>query len=58
MEKMLELLLNLIFPKKCVSCGKKGEFLCADCMTKISWHEEPKCLMCGGRAIDGYTHPR
>lgn len=27
-------------------------------MGKIAWHEEAKCLECGGRAIGGYTHPR
>ena len=56
--KMLAAILNLIFPKKCVNCSKAGEFLCTACIEKITWHEEAKCLMCGGRAIGGYTHPR
>lgn len=32
-------ILDLIFPKKCINCKKFGDFLCADCFSKIKYTE-------------------
>ncbi len=29
-------LLDLIFPKKCLECGKSGSYLCVNCLQKVS----------------------
>ena len=29
-------LLDLIFPKKCLECGKSGQYICDVCMGKVS----------------------
>lgn len=50
-------LLGLIFPRKCAGCGRVGEYLCPSCRAQIHWHTEAICLVCGRRAIGGYTHP-
>lgn len=50
-------LLDLLYPKKCLSCGKGGNYLCSACRELAAWHNEAKCLVCGKRAIGGYTHP-
>jgi ComF family protein len=34
----LSLILDLIFPQKCFSCGKTGSYFCKKCITKIQYH--------------------
>lgn len=44
----LGLLLHLLFPVKCLVCGKAGEPLCRNCANEITDVERfPLCLMCG-----------
>lgn len=50
-------LLDLIFPKRCVSCRKFGSFLCSMCFAYISFDVETVCIACNKAAIDGITHP-
>jgi competence protein ComFC len=50
-------LLDLLFPKKCLNCGKSGNYLCVGCQKLIPWHSSAVCLVCGKRAIGGYSHP-
>lgn len=54
---MLESLIELIFPKKCINCKKFGEFTCADCFAKISYNSIYTCSVCLRPAINGMTHP-
>lgn len=49
--------LDVLFPAKCLSCRRAGNYLCEACQSLIPWHAEAKCLACGKRAIGGYTHP-
>ncbi len=49
------MLLDLVFPKRCVSCKKTGSYICKKCRKDISF-AEPFCPVCGKRAIDGVTH--
>lgn len=53
-------LLDYLFPKFCVSCGKWGKYFCRSCAQKIFpiTLSEAICPMCGRSAIDGMTHPR
>ena len=50
-------LLDFIFPKKCVGCGKFGDYICRSCFSKIEFIEKPVCAVCGRQAIGGRTHP-
>jgi len=43
--------LNLLFPPRCVGCRQAGSWLCAECMSQISWVEFPVCACCGGRPL-------
>lgn len=38
-------LINFLFPKTCINCGKTGEYLCRDCKTTLTPHPEicPYC---------------
>lgn len=51
-------LLDFIFPKKCVSCGKFGEYFCATCFSKIEFVENPVCPVCQRQAVGGKIHPK
>lgn len=50
-------ILDLIFPKRCVGCGKLGRYFCPRCTSAIQTIDAPMCPVCEKRAIDGATHP-
>lgn len=40
---MFRPLLDLIFPKRCVSCNREGKFICDNCFLKIKLSKYPVC---------------
>jgi predicted amidophosphoribosyltransferase len=63
--KYLDKILDIIFPKKCVNCGKRGSFLCDDCLSLIDINPFqfclckkpqkeiiPKCQNCSNKYLD------
>lgn len=52
-------LLDFIFPKFCVSCGKIGSYFCTQCVKTIEPIKsyESICPICEKSAIGGRTHP-
>jgi len=53
-EKMdLEPLLDIFYPKFCLSCKKEKVYLCADCFSKIEIFQSPYCPYCGLRSFNG-----
>lgn len=56
---MLDFLLAVLYPKRCVSCNKdKCGYLCGDCFSRVSFHESTVCPVCLKGSIDGRTHPK
>jgi len=51
-------LLDLLFPKRCLGCGKWGRYICYSCQQKIKPLFYFKCPVCERPAVDGMTHPR
>lgn len=51
-------LLDLFFPRRCVSCGKIGKYFCPKCTEKIRFIDHQICPVCGKAAIGGATHPK
>jgi competence protein ComFC len=49
--------LDLFFPKYCVSCRILGSYICSDCFAKISFTTGGICLACNRASLDGLTHP-
>ena len=49
--------LDLHFPKRCVSCKAFGSYLCADCFARLSFTTSDICLVCNRGSIDSLTHP-
>jgi len=39
--------IDLIFPPRCVACGRKAEWFCRDCQKSIESVEQPFCPLCG-----------
>ncbi len=44
---ILQSILDIIFPKKCVLCRKHDTFLCSDCKKQIKYKKTQKCINCG-----------
>lgn len=49
--------LDIVFPKRCVSCGKFGSYICSECFSKIEFVDKPVCPYCERPAIGGRAHP-
>lgn len=45
--KLGELALDFIFPKWCVGCGTRGEFICTKCILHLPRIYGPLCPQCG-----------
>jgi len=55
---VLDFLVSLLYPKKCVRCKKQGNYICDNCFTGISFLEHQFCAICQKGSIDGLTHPK
>ncbi len=53
-------ILDLIFPKRCVGCGKIGRYVCRACRKLITPIAPNECIcpVCEKPAIAGITHPK
>jgi ComF family protein len=50
-------IVDWVFPKMCVGCGREGEYICRECQKKLV-KPESICPMCCKPSINGWTHPR
>lgn len=51
-------LLDLLFPARCVGCGKEGTYLCERCLSTVNFEPIQRCAVCNRMAISGKTHER
>lgn len=47
MERLTEMGLDLLFPRRCPLCGRIAEDICPDCRGKIHYVRQPFCFRCG-----------
>ena len=45
--QLQEKIVDFFFPRRCVGCGKVGDFLCVDCRQKLPRILSPICKKCG-----------
>lgn len=50
-------ILDFVFPKRCVSCKKMGDYICSNCFSYLSFNEKAICLVCNRASINELTHP-
>ena len=52
-----KLILDLLFPKFCINCGKEESYLCQDCFSLVDIAERQYCPFCSSPkvVIDGKT---
>jgi len=48
-------ILDLVFPKRCVNCGRWGEYVCEECQVGM-WEEEQICPTCCRNSRYGERH--
>ena len=46
MNKIIQIILDFIFPIECLHCCKEGEFLCDHCLKKIKLRDKKQCPLC------------
>ena len=51
------LLTDILFPRRCLGCGRHGAYFCSQCLNFVLLKDERICPMCGQPAIGGLTHP-
>lgn len=51
------MLLDFLFPRRCLGCGKWGEYFCSQCLNLILLGPQRICPLCNKPAIGGLTHP-
>jgi competence protein ComFC len=49
-------ILDLLFPQKCLGCGKVGSYFCPDCLNLILLKDQQICPICGRASLGGVTH--
>ena len=49
--------LDLLFPQRCVGCGKEGNFICQSCCSSLPRVMPPLCLKCGRPQPSGILCP-
>ena len=47
LEQLKKTALDLLFPLRCIECGKEGSLICPDCRNGLSWIHQPVCPFCG-----------
>lgn len=55
--KFVNIITDLIYPKRCIGCKKYGTYVCANCLSRIKQFEEFVCPVCMSRSVIGRTHP-
>lgn len=52
--------MDILFPKRCLGCGRIGKYFCDQCRKtiRVIAANEAICPVCERPAIDGATHPR
>lgn len=48
-------ILDIVFPKTCLECGREGVYICPNCLAKVRL-AKPICPVCEKASIDGLTH--
>ena len=48
--------LDLLFPRKCLNCGREGSYFCGQCLNFLSLDNQRICPVCEKPGVGGHTH--
>lgn len=51
-------LVNLLFPRRCLNCGKEGSYFCSQCLNFLSLDNQRICPVCEKPSIGGHIHAK
>lgn len=57
-KSLIDWLLDILFPKFCLSCHQEGFYVCPDCFAKLPIQKHFYCYLCGKRSPNGETCPK
>jgi predicted amidophosphoribosyltransferase len=46
LQQAWKFILDLVFPRECIGCGREGRYLCAECLEKIDFVQTDYCALC------------
>lgn len=49
-------LLDLLFPRKCLGCGREGGYFCSECLNLVSLCQNQICPLCTKNSFGGLVH--
>lgn len=52
----ISMLLDILFPKTCLSCNSFGSYICVGCRRKVEYIEKDSCLKCDRIHTNGFIH--
>ena len=52
--KIKRLVLDFLFPRWCIGCGREGDFICHACYQRLPRIDPPVCPRCGQPQADGW----
>lgn len=58
LRDLKNLVLDAIFPIRCVLCENEGQFLCQPCLNRLTKLEQQYCIACHKPSLAGVTHPK
>jgi len=56
MKNILRMIIDWLFPQKCLGCGKEGSFLCDACFVQIVTKRFQVCPVCKKTSYQGRVH--
>lgn len=54
--RLIETILNLLYPRTCLKCGNFGTYICPKCYSQINFQTAQKCPLCNRFSPQGATH--
>ena len=54
-KRIGEFVLDILYPKQCLGCGKEGHYICKEC-EKFTTENNLVCPVCGNSSFTGHRH--
>lgn len=55
---MIDFILSILYPKRCVSCKAFGKYICDNCFAQIRYLDFSKCIECMRPSVSSLVHSK